>query len=62
MDQDPVVPDLPVVAASEEEIAHGKFMYHKYCSVCHGLGSFGGVVPDLRYLVPVNASSLKTSF
>ena len=53
MDQDPVVPDLPVVAASEEEIAHGKFMYHKYCGVCHGAGvRSGGVIPDLRYLVP----------
>ena len=53
MDQDPVVPDLPVIAASEEEIAHGKFMYHKYCGVCHGAGvRSGGVIPDLRYLVP----------
>ena len=53
LDQDPIVPDLPELVASEEEITHGKFMYHKYCGVCHGPGvRSGGVIPDLRYLAP----------
>ena len=45
-----VLPELPPIDATNEEIAHGKFMYHKYCGVCHGPGvRSGGVLPDLRY-------------
>ena len=48
-----VLPEPPPVEAGDEEIAHGKFMYHKYCGVCHGPGvRAGGVIPDLRYLAP----------
>lgn len=48
-----LLPEPPMVEASDEELAHGKFMYHKYCGVCHGPGvRSGGVLPDLRYLAP----------
>ena len=48
-----VLPEPPPIEATSEEIAHGKFMYHKYCGVCHGPGvRSGGVLPDLRYLAP----------
>ncbi len=48
-----VLPEPPPIDAADDEIAHGKFMYHKYCGVCHGPGvRSGGVLPDLRYLAP----------
>lgn len=51
----PVAPDAPIpqppeLAASAEQIAHGKVMYARYCGVCHGAGvKGGGVIPDLRH-------------
>ena len=46
-----VLPEPPPIDTTDEEIAHGKFMYHKYCGVCHGPGvRSGGVLPDLRYM------------
>jgi quinohemoprotein ethanol dehydrogenase len=46
-----VLPEPPPIDATDEEITHGKFMYHKYCGVCHGPGvRSGGVLPDLRYM------------
>jgi glucose dehydrogenase len=48
-----VLPEPPPIVAEDEEIAHGKLMYHTYCSVCHGPGvRSGGVIPDLRYMLP----------
>jgi mono/diheme cytochrome c family protein len=48
-----ILPEPPPIEATKEQIAHGKFMYHKYCGVCHGPGvRSGGVLPDLRYLAP----------
>ena len=47
------LPDPPPIEAADEQIVHGKFIYHKYCGVCHGPGvRAGGVLPDLRYMVP----------
>ena len=47
------VPEPPPVEGADEQIAHGKFIYHKYCGVCHGPGvRAGGLVPDLRYMLP----------
>ncbi|MFT7220657.1 MAG: quinohemoprotein ethanol dehydrogenase [Candidatus Azotimanducaceae bacterium] len=47
------VPEPPPIEADDDEIAQGKFVYHKYCGVCHGPGvRAGGVIPDLRYLSP----------
>jgi len=46
------VPEPPPIEGTDEQIAQGKFLYHKYCGVCHGPGvRAGGVIPDLRYLV-----------
>lgn len=49
----PVLPDdLPPVSASAETVAHGKALYAKNCSGCHGKDAaarVGGSVPDLRY-------------
>jgi quinohemoprotein ethanol dehydrogenase len=48
-----VLPEPPPIEATDEEIAHGKFLYTKYCGVCHGPGvRSGGVLPDLRYMAP----------
>ncbi len=45
--------DPPELTGTPEQIAHGKAIYHQYCSVCHGPGlKSGGVLPDLRYMVP----------
>lgn len=53
MDVAAVLPEPPPILASDEEIAHGKFVYHRYCGVCHGPGvRSGGVLPDLRYMAP----------
>ncbi len=53
MDVAAVLPEPPAIDATDDEIAHGKFMYHKYCGVCHGPGvRSGGVLPDLRYMAP----------
>jgi quinohemoprotein ethanol dehydrogenase len=48
-----VLPEPPALDTSDEELAQGKFMYHKYCATCHGPGvRAGGLLPDLRYLAP----------
>jgi alcohol dehydrogenase (cytochrome c)/quinohemoprotein ethanol dehydrogenase len=40
----------PAQTASEDEVATGKALYHRYCVHCHGdAGVSGGVIPDLRY-------------
>ena len=45
----PPDPPLPHIA-SEEEVVAGGDLYHRWCSVCHGIGGVsGGVLPDLRY-------------
>ena len=48
-----VLPEPPPIDATDDEITHGKFLYAKYCGVCHGPGvRSGGVLPDLRYMAP----------
>ncbi len=53
-----LVPDLPMPepppqTATAEEIDNGRLVYARYCAVCHGGGvRGGGVLPDLRYLIP----------
>ncbi|MDA0978596.1 MAG: PQQ-dependent dehydrogenase, methanol/ethanol family [Proteobacteria bacterium] len=48
-----VLPEPPPVEASDDQLAHGKYMYHRYCGVCHGGGvRSGGLIPDLRYMAP----------
>ncbi len=52
-EQPSTLPEPPPIEASNEQIAEGKFIYHKYCGVCHGPGvRAGGVLPDLRYMAP----------
>ena len=52
-DKPVVLPEPPEIDATDDQIAEGKFLYHKYCGVCHGPGvRAGGVIPDLRYMVP----------
>ena len=47
-----VLPEPPPLEATADQLAHGKYMYHRYCSVCHGPGlRTGGVIADLRYMV-----------
>ena len=39
----------PPATASVSDVATGKVLFHKYCSVCHGGAAHsGGVIPDLR--------------
>ena len=39
----------PPVTASAETIEHGKVVYQRHCSYCHGDGMrTGGLTPDLR--------------
>jgi alcohol dehydrogenase (cytochrome c)/quinohemoprotein ethanol dehydrogenase len=48
----------PAETATEAQVAEGKGLYAKYCSVCHGdAGVSGGPLPDLRYsaVVPTDA-------
>ena len=48
-----LLPEPPPLEAGPAEIAQGKFLYHRYCGVCHGSGvRSGGVIPDLRYMAP----------
>jgi quinohemoprotein ethanol dehydrogenase len=45
------IPEPPDIEASEDEVAHGEALYHRFCSVCHGGGVVSsGQVPDLRYM------------
>lgn len=46
------LPEQPVLDASEEEIESGRELYASNCASCHGehgVGRYGGSVPDLRY-------------
>ena len=49
----PPLPDRPPVPerfGSDEQIAAGGALFHRYCSLCHGIGAIsGGVLPDLRH-------------
>ncbi len=50
----PVVEDKPLdpppLTASAETVAEGKYLYGKYCGVCHGDAAHSaGVLPDLRH-------------
>jgi quinohemoprotein ethanol dehydrogenase len=39
----------PEATAEEETVARGKFLYHRYCGVCHGDAAVsGGMLTDLR--------------
>ena len=45
------IPEPPSLEGSDEQIAHGKAVYHQYCGVCHGPGAKGGgVIADLRHM------------
>jgi quinohemoprotein ethanol dehydrogenase len=42
--------DPPPAMASAAQVAKGKLLFGRYCSVCHGSNAVsGGVTPDLRY-------------
>lgn len=44
---------LKPLAVSAEVVQHGKALYQRNCSMCHGFGMVGGgVLPDLRYSSP----------
>jgi mono/diheme cytochrome c family protein len=44
------MPEPAPVTASAETVAHGRTMYQRYCSYCHGDGlRTGGLNPDLRW-------------
>ena len=48
----PIPEPPPRLGATDEQLRHGKVVYHKYCGVCHGPGlKSGGVIPDLRHVV-----------
>ena len=52
----PPPPDPPPQTATEETLAHGRAVFHRFCHVCHGDKAIGsGVVPDLRW-----SASMKT--
>lgn len=45
----PLVFDPPESTADEETVTRGKFLYHRYCGVCHGDAAVsGGLLSDLR--------------
>ena len=45
------IPEPPSLEGTDEQIAHGKGVYHQYCGVCHGPGAkSGGVIKDLRHM------------
>lgn len=46
----PPVPEPPVETASAAEIEHGRQVYNRFCTSCHGDSVIGsGETPDLRY-------------
>jgi len=46
--QGPLAP--PPATANAADVAAGKVLFHRYCSVCHGGAAHsGGVIPDLRH-------------
>jgi quinohemoprotein ethanol dehydrogenase len=52
------IPEPPDVDASDDDVARGEQLFHRYCSVCHGAGVVGaGQVPDLRYMTPQRHAS-----
>lgn len=47
-DEGPLAP--PPMTGTAAQVAQGKAIFHKYCSVCHGGAAHsGGVIPDLRH-------------
>jgi len=39
----------PALEASDDEVQHGKFLFHRHCSACHGDAAVSaGMLPDLR--------------
>ncbi|NRA42043.1 MAG: PQQ-dependent dehydrogenase, methanol/ethanol family, partial [Pseudomonadales bacterium] len=50
--QYPELPDMPVV--SDETLASGLDLYHRYCAGCHGFNvTSNGGIPDLKHLPAV---------
>jgi len=52
---DKAIPDVtpPVNFGTPEQVADGKFLYHKYCARCHGQQTTSnGIIRDLRYATP----------
>ena len=37
--------------ASEDEVAHGRDLFNRYCNVCHRFNG-GGSIPDVTYFDP----------
>ncbi|MGB1580727.1 MAG: PQQ-dependent dehydrogenase, methanol/ethanol family [Nevskiales bacterium] len=47
------IPTPPELTADAEQLATGKYLYHGFCAVCHGVSAISGsVTPDLRYMKP----------
>ena len=45
------IPEPPDVKATDDDIARGESLYHRWCAVCHGPGAASsGSLPDLKYL------------
>ncbi|TDG12834.1 PQQ-dependent dehydrogenase, methanol/ethanol family [Seongchinamella unica] len=52
-ERDRELPKPAPVTASVETLEHGKVIYQRHCSYCHGDGMrTGGLTPDLRYSGP----------
>ena len=45
------IPQPPEMDATAEQLENGRYLYGRYCSVCHGGGvTSGSQIPDLKYL------------
>ena len=45
------IPVPPEMEATPEELENGRYLYSRYCSICHGpLVNSGSQIPDLKYL------------
>ena len=45
------IPVPPEMESTPEQLENGRFLYSRYCSICHGAGvNSGSQIPDLKYL------------
>lgn len=57
---DQPIPVPPEMTGTAEQVAAGRTKYHHNCAVCHGMGvQGGGVIPDLRHMVPGKYAALE---
>ncbi|MEE3165596.1 MAG: PQQ-dependent dehydrogenase, methanol/ethanol family [Pseudomonadota bacterium] len=49
-EQNLIIPEQPIINASQKDINTGEDIYANYCAICHGAGVHGKIISDLRLM------------